>query len=108
MLIYCFLKKKTIEDVASLVRLSTKTVYYYYQLFRLIVSEIMVLVMTNLKLGGVVEIDEAVITGKRKYNRGRMTRNYWVFGLYSRDLGKGYAFLVPNRQTEILFPIIER
>jgi hypothetical protein len=67
----------------------------------------MVVIMMNTRLSGVVEIDEAVITGRRKYNRGRATRNYWVFGLYSRDQKKAYAFLVPNRQSDTLLSIIE-
>ena len=64
--------------------------------------------MHSWQLEGTIEIDEAVITGKRKYNRGRaMSRIYWVFGLYSREQQRDYAFLVPNRRTESILPIIE-
>lgn len=63
--------------------------------------------MMSIKLSGIIEIDEAVITGKRKYNRGRpINRLYWVFGLYSREEKYGYVFLVPDRTTNSLLPII--
>ena len=53
----------------------------------------MIVAMMNLRLSGTIEIDEAVITGRRKYNRGRYRRIYWIFGLYSREQQKCYAFL---------------
>ena len=54
-------------------------------------------------------MDEAVITDKRKYHRGRLTRKiYWIFGLTSIETKKGYTFLVLNRRSETLFPIIQR
>lgn len=63
--------------------------------------------MMSIKLDGVIEIDEAVITGKRKYHRGRLVnRLYWVFGLYSRREKYGYAFIVPDRTTNSLLPFI--
>lgn len=66
------------------------------------------MIMLNFRLRGTIEIDEAVITGRRKYNVGRLTRIYWVFGLYSREERKAYAFIVPDRTTESIFPIIEK
>ena len=63
----------------------------------------------NIKINRIIELDEAVITGKRKYHRGRLTRKiYWVFGLINRETKKEYAFLVPNRRSETLFPIIQK
>jgi len=48
----------------------------------------------TVKLSGTIEIDEAVITGSRKYQRGRSPgRLYWVFGLYSREEKKRICFL---------------
>ena len=78
-------------------------------MFRKITSDITIMIMMNVKLQGVVEIDEAVITGKRKYHRGRlMTRLYWLFGMYSRNSKTGYAFLVKDRKSETLMPIISQ
>ena len=67
------------------------------------------MIMLNFRLKGTIEIDEAVITGKRKYNQGRaMTRIYWVFGLYSREDQRGYAFMIPNKKINTIFSIIEK
>jgi len=65
--------------------------------------------MLNVRLKGTIEIDEAVITGRRKYHCGRaMTRLHWIFGLYSREDKCGYAFIVPDRTITTLFPILQR
>ena len=107
-MIYCFLKKLSIEQATEILNISSRTIKNYFQLFRNVVSEIMIVAMMNLRLSGTIEIDEAVITGRRKYNRGRYGRIYWIFGLYSREQRKGYAFFVPNRRSHILFPIMEK
>jgi len=65
--------------------------------------------MLNFHLNGTIEINEAVVTGKRKYNQGRaMTHIYWNFGLYSRENQRGYAFIIPNRKINTIFSIIEK
>ena len=65
-------------------------------------------IYTNFKLQGTIEIDEAVITGRRKGLHGRFPkRQYWVFGLYSREQKYPYVFVVPNRRRGTLFPIID-
>ena len=109
LIIYAFLKKFTAEQTSDILQLGIRTIKVYFQLFRRVVSEIMLTMIMNIKLNGIIELDEAVITGKRKYHRGRLTRKiYWVFGLISRETKKGYAFLVPNRRSETLFPIIQK
>ena len=56
----------------------------------------------------VCQIDESLIFQKRKYNRGRIRRQQWVFGIVdpSYILAKGVLFQVPNRSAETLVPII--
>lgn len=57
---------------------------------------------------GIVEIDEACITGRRLGNHGRFPRfNRWIFGLYSREQKIALIFLVPNRRRETLLRIID-
>ena len=73
-MIYCFLKKFTVEQTTDLLNISSKTLHTYFRLFRAVVSKIMVITMMNTNLSGTIEIDEAVITGRRNYNRGRYTR----------------------------------
>ena len=59
----------------------------------------------NVKLGGrgkTVEIDESMFGHERKYNRGRISRGTWVFGMVERGTGRALAFRVPNRTRETL------
>ena len=39
---------------------------------------------------------------KRKYNRGRIPRGTWVFGMVERGSGRSLVFRVPNRTRETL------
>ena len=60
------------------------------------------------KIGGpglTVEIDESMFT-KRKYNRGRLVREQWVFGGICRETDECFMYTVPNRRAETLMPII--
>ena len=59
----------------------------------------------NVKLGGrgkTVEIDESMFGHKRKYNRGRVSKGTWVFGMVERDSGRALTFRVPDRSRETL------
>ena len=59
----------------------------------------------NIKLGGrgkTIEIDESMFGHKRKYNRGRISRGTWVFGMVERGSGRALTFRVPNRTRETL------
>ncbi|GAB1610201.1 uncharacterized protein LOC115210589, partial [Argonauta hians] len=50
-------------------------------------------------LGGdglVVEIDESLFA-RRKYNRGRLVKDQWMFGGYCRTTKKGFLIPVPDR-----------
>ena len=61
------------------------------------------------RLGGVghtVQIDECLIS-KRKYHRGCLVRELWIFGLFDVHAGFGVIRLVPNRNRVTLLPIIE-
>ena len=59
----------------------------------------------NIKLGGrgkTIEIDESMFGNKLKYNRGRISRGTWVFGMVERGSGRALTFRVPNRTRETL------
>ena len=45
--------------------------------------------------GVIVEIDEAKF-GKRKYNRGRIVTDAWVFGGIERGTGNSFMVSVPD------------
>lgn len=63
-------------------------------------------------LGGpncIVEIDETLIGGVRKFHRGyfRGSGQKWVIGMIDRNTRKAYIEMVPNRTRDTLFPIIQ-
>lgn len=54
----------------------------------------------------IVELDESYFGKKRKYNRGRIQKRVWVFGLVERQTNKVLLKTVPNRKKETLLPLI--
>ena len=62
------------------------------------------------KIGGEgieVQIDESLVA-KRKYNKGRMVEQRWLFGGVCPEQKRGFVQFVPARSREILDPIIMR
>ena len=55
--------------------------------------------------GCTVEIDETMYS-RRKYNRGRIYPEQWVFGGICRETGKCFLYAVQNRTRETLFGCI--
>ena len=64
-----------------------------------------------MQIGGpncTVEIDECML-GKRKYNRGRMRNQIWVFGGIERgNKGNWFIEVVEKRNKDTLIPIIDQ
>lgn len=61
------------------------------------------------RIGGeglTVQIDESVIS-KRKYNRGRLLKERWIFGGTCTETGERFCVSVPDRKAETLLPLIE-
>lgn len=57
-------------------------------------------------IGKTIEIDETLMS-KRKYNRGRLLNDQWIFGGICRETNEFFAYLVPDRKGETLLKIIE-
>ena len=56
-------------------------------------------------VGQIVEIDESVFS-KRKYNRGRLVKETWVFGGVNRDdSNQIFAEIVPDRTKKTLLEV---
>ena len=56
-------------------------------------------------VGQIVEIDESVFS-KRKYNRGRLVKETWVFGGVNRDdSDQIFAEIVPDRTKKTLLEV---
>ena len=62
------------------------------------------------QIGGedrVVEIDESLFA-RRKYNRGRIVAEQWIFGGYDPVAKKGFLVPVPRRDAATLLPIVQQ
>ena len=57
--------------------------------------------------GRVVEIDESLFS-KRKYNRGRVLPEQWIFGGYDPVDKKDFLVPVPMRDAATLLPIVQQ
>lgn len=55
----------------------------------------------------VIEIDESCFSKKRKYNRGKIYKPKWVFGMVDRQTGLSKMFEVPDRKRETLIRVIK-
>uniref|UniRef100_A0A0L8H004 ISXO2-like transposase domain-containing protein n=1 Tax=Octopus bimaculoides TaxID=37653 RepID=A0A0L8H004_OCTBM len=88
--------------------LSNSTVVQWYQYMRDITSNS--LLRNPYQIGGlgyIIEIDESMMC-KRKYNRGRIPQERWVFGGWNREDKKGFLVFVPDRSSETLLPLIKK
>lgn len=66
------------------------------------------LLENSAKIGGIgriVEVDESAF-GKRKYNRGRLTKTRWVVGGIDRDSKKCFLKIVKKRDSDTLLQVI--
>lgn len=66
------------------------------------------LVETSTKIGGrgkIVEVDESAF-GRRKYNRGRVTKTRWVVGGLERDTKKCFLKIVSQRDQNTLLDVV--
>lgn len=105
----CFMWSKNLplKYVAEDLNISTKTMIDWYRFC----GDIVLFHYENAetsKIGGVnqiVEIDESVFS-KRKYNRGRLVKETWVFGGINRNNSKEmFIEMVPNRTRETLLEV---
>jgi len=83
-------------------------VYEYHENFRKVVTFFTYRALTLLNADGEWEVDEALVTSKKRDRRGRDARfNIWAFGLHSRLLNLSIVYLVPNRRKVTLYPLIQ-
>ncbi len=109
-LVYCLANNFSVTDARKLLKdvVSEHSIIQWYTYLREICNQS--LLNTPITLGSngsVVQIDEAVIGAKRKYNRGANRGiTQWIFGLVDVTTKKCVLKLVPNRKATTLVPII--
>ena len=100
----------SVKATAALTQLPERTVVMWHKKFRSICR--WWIRRNPRQIGGkvgarrlVVEIDEALV-GKRKYNRGRLVRERWIFGGYCQETAEGFLVFVRRRDAGTLLPLI--
>lgn len=113
LIIYLWATDGTAKDISREVEVSEKTVLQWFSNLRRLVVEHTAQAERVSIIGGpgtIVELDESIVS-KRKYNRGRLVREQWVFGGIQRSTSMAKPFfmeLVPNRKETTLLEIIRR
>jgi hypothetical protein len=106
-LVYLWGYRTNVASVSLQTGHSPTTVVQWYSYFRDVCSHY--LVERPNMIGGaghIVEIDESVFS-HRKYNRGRLIRERWVFGGIDTTTGMGFLRMVDERSAEVLLPILQ-
>ncbi len=110
LLVYLFATGLSVTDARKLLKdaVSERTIIQWFSYLREICS--LVLLNTPIKLGrngSVIQIDEAYIGAKRKYNRGyKRGIDQAIFGMLDVTTKKCVLRLVQNTKRETLVPII--
>ncbi|QQP57462.1 Uncharacterized protein FKW44_002468 [Caligus rogercresseyi] len=105
-LAWAWAQKMTVKTVPQVLGISSVSAVRWYSIFREICSR--KLSSSLRKIGGpgvVVQIDESLMA-KRKYNRGHLVPERWVFGGYCPDTKEGFLLMVNDRRAATLLPLI--
>ena len=106
---FCFLVPPSISS--KTLKLSLKTIRRISALLsEWIVSYQRIDEVFKGKMGGkgkIVEVDESCFF-KRKYNKGRLLKQVWCFGMVERESGRLIVELVDKRDSKTLIPIIQK
>lgn len=87
--------------------LNQKSIIRVYSKIRAIISPLGDnLILGNNAMTTIVEIDESKFGKKRKGNKGKAFKRYWVFGMAERETRKTHFRLVERRDRDTLLPII--
>lgn len=87
------LSSHTVQSVISFIR---KSIFCYIERIRQPIGN-----------NSIVEIDETLIAKKRKYNRGRIVTQQWLFGAIERDGGRLFLKTVESRDKRTLGQLIK-
>lgn len=107
-IVYFWSHETPVTSVESMTGLTRKTIIQWYSRLRDVCSQ--QLLEHPIQIGGPgisVEIDESLIS-RRKYNRGHLVPQRWIFGGIDPVTQTGFLQFVPDRSAETLLPIIQQ
>ena len=110
-LFYCFAKDLSVSQTEKLIpSIAHTSVVRFYKKMRSILNTTMQSLKFMEMVDGmqdIVEIDESLFGKKRKYNKGNITKRYWIFGMAQRNSRKTYFTPVLSRDHDTLLEIIK-
>ena len=109
-LIYCWANEFSCSTTIKETKICKNTVTLRFQQLREACLDYISEMNENHLIGGngkIVEIDETCIS-HRKYNRGRLVKEVWVFGGICHEDGDVFAITVPDRTKETLIKELQK
>lgn len=109
--IYCLSTSESLTKIALTKNISNEAVRNIYN--KLVIKMKNYFDLNPIRLGGngiVCQVDETLLSGKRKYNVGSIVSNQtWVFVIVDTSFSpsRGYATVVTDRSASSLIPIIQ-
>lgn len=108
-LLYCWSNKFSGIQTSKEVDVNPSTVTFYFKQFRSACLEYLIN-KPQAKIGGIgtiVEIDETIMS-RRKYHRGRVLQEVWIFGGICRETKQVFSIVVKDRKKETLWEEIKK
>lgn len=105
-----FISGASASTASGYLKINKNSTTRWYNIFRQVCQSMLTAQQQQQQLGGrghIVQVDETLMI-KRKYHRGRLVREIWVFGMYDVDAKRGIAERVHRRDAATLLPIIQR
>ena len=105
-IIALFAENKGVDEIVSQTQLSSVAVQKVVKMVRNAINTLAVDSYDFLGQDSVVEIDETLIAKKRKYERGRIVQQQWLFGALERESGNFILATVEKRDSATLGSLI--
>lgn len=112
MFIYLWVTESQAKNIRSYLKLSKRTMTDWCDFFSGVCSRVLLsMSVDEMQIDGegiIVEIDETLVSKKRKYNRGYHTKEIWMFAGIERGTKKWFGQVVLKRDRQTLVELIKK